>query len=244
MDLLTGHVGRGPRDLPEPIFPCNRMEHFGVRQVSACQSTSEGRKPLALCAFSTVLVCAIVVPVCSKRSVKNRSRPSNHGASVPSSGRSVRPHRTQSFLHFLPLTFLHLSCLSHRLHRLLLLCCGAIGNAVKSACDGFVCFVPKPSISSVVLTAFPIAPQHRSKSRWRRWLKQERWRNVNGRRCRNDRVRWGRTDRPEDRTDPPWFEGRQCFLTLCFQGTDTTIAQTSTGENAQRAIGFRPSLVD
>ena len=84
MDLLTGLVGRGPRDLPGLIFPCNRMERFCVRQVSPCQSTSEGRKPMALCASSTVLACAIVVPVCSKRSVKNRSRPSNHGASVPS----------------------------------------------------------------------------------------------------------------------------------------------------------------
>jgi hypothetical protein len=80
MDLLTGPVGRGPQDLPEPIFPCNRMERSCVRRVSACRSTSEGRNPLALCAFSTVLACAIVVPVCSKRSVKNRSRPSNHGA--------------------------------------------------------------------------------------------------------------------------------------------------------------------
>jgi hypothetical protein len=82
--------------------------------------------------------------------------------------------------------------------------------------------------SQANLTAFPISPQHRSKSRW--WLKQERW--------RNDRVRWGRTDRPEDRTDPPWFERRSCFLTLRFEQTGTTIAQTSTVENAQRAIGF------
>jgi hypothetical protein len=72
MDLLTGLVGRGPRDLPEPIFPCNPMERCGVRRVSACRSTSEDRKLLALCAFSTVLVCAIVVPVCSKPSVKKR----------------------------------------------------------------------------------------------------------------------------------------------------------------------------
>ena len=151
MDLLTGHVGRGPQDFPEPIFPCNPMEHCGVRRVSAFQSTSEGQNPMALCAFSIVLVCAIVVPVCSKRSVKNRSRRSNHGGSVRSAGRSVRPYRTRSFLHLLPLTFLHLYCLSHHLHQLLLLCCEEIGNAVKFACDGFVCFVPKPSISPVVL---------------------------------------------------------------------------------------------
>src|SRR5450432_3265363 len=158
MDLLTGLVGRGPRDLPGLIFPCNRMERSCVRQVSPCQSTSEGRKPLALCASSTVLASAIVVLVCSKHSVKNRSRPSNHGASVPSFGQSLSPHWDQ--LNFSPTQLTsHFLCLSLHLHlhKFLLLnqlffpSFGEIGNAAKSASDGFVCFVPKPSISPVVL---------------------------------------------------------------------------------------------
>jgi hypothetical protein len=42
MDLLTGLVGRGPRDLPEPIFPCNPMERCGVQLVN---STVHERRP-------------------------------------------------------------------------------------------------------------------------------------------------------------------------------------------------------
>src|SRR5450631_288300 len=154
MDLLTGLVGRGPRDLPGPIFPYNRMERSCVRQASPCQSTSEGRNPMALCASSTVLASAIVVPVCSERSVKNRSPPSNHGESVPSFGQSLLPHpcRLNFSLTWLPSHFLCLS-LPHflLLNRLFFPSFGEIGNAAKSASDGFVCFVPKPSISSVVL---------------------------------------------------------------------------------------------
>jgi hypothetical protein len=152
MDLLTGPVGRGPRDLPGPIFPCNPTERSCVRLVMACRSTSEGQNPLAHCVSSTVRVCAIVAPACSKRSAKNRERPSNHGASARSSGRSFRLHRVRQNPHHTPLT-LRLHCLSlhhpnfHLLNRLLLLSCGGIGNAVKSVGASFVCFVPKRSTS-------------------------------------------------------------------------------------------------
>jgi hypothetical protein len=72
MDLRHSLVGPGPLGSPDQIFPFNPMERYVVRLVILCLYKSEDRNEMAHCAFSTALAFAIVAPVLSECSVKNR----------------------------------------------------------------------------------------------------------------------------------------------------------------------------
>src|SRR6266566_2515760 len=155
MGLPNGPVNPGRLDLPDQILLCNPMERYAVRLAIPCLHKNEDPNKTALCASSTVLGLRIAAPVLSESSVKNQLRPSNRGASVRFVGQSLPTHRFGRSLHLDPL---HLRRLWWSLRHLNLLpnplltqSCGEIGNAVKYAVDGCVCFAHKPSTSPLAL---------------------------------------------------------------------------------------------
>src|SRR5436305_5856178 len=154
-DLPNGLVDPGRLDLLDQIFLCNLMERYAVQLVIPCLHKSEDPNTTALSASSTVLVFAIAALVRSVSSVKNLRQPSKRGASVRFVGPSLLPHLFRLSLHLTPLKLrrlwlspCHLNLLPNPL---LSLSYGEIGNAVKSAVDGCVCFAHKPSTSPLAL---------------------------------------------------------------------------------------------
>ena len=69
-DLLNGHAAPSPKDLPEPISLCNRMERYVVRLIIHSIRKSVEQSTMARCGCSTPPGLVIVAPVLCAHSVK------------------------------------------------------------------------------------------------------------------------------------------------------------------------------
>jgi len=83
------------------------------------------------------------------------------------------------------------------------------------------------------LTARPISPQDRVRSRLRR---RRLWRGLGRNGC-------GGVEGPENSTDLPRLPGRWSFLTLRSKRARTAMPQPCSVDNPQRAMAFRSALL-